>query len=67
MTASFKAPLEKGKKLFQDGLYADALPAYQEAEKSVSQLNDTEYEALKEARLQVAHAYESTGDTAAAS
>jgi tetratricopeptide (TPR) repeat protein len=67
MTASFKAPLEKGKKLFQDGLYADALLAYQEAEKSVSQLNDTEYEALKEARLQVAHAYESTGDTAAAS
>jgi hypothetical protein len=67
MTASFKAPLEKGKKLFQDGLYADALLAYQEAEKSVSQVNDTEYEALKEARLQVAHAYESTGDTAAAS
>ena len=67
MTASFVAPLEKGKKLFGDGFYADALAAYMEAEKSVSQLNDTEYASLKEARLQVAHAYESTGDTTAAS
>ena len=67
MTASFVAPLEKGKSQFRDGLYADALATYLEAEKSVPQLNDTEYASLKEARLQVAHAYESAGDTAAAS
>jgi hypothetical protein len=67
MTAAFEAQLEKGKKLFQDGLYADALAAYLEAENSVSPLNDAEYQSLKEARLQVAHAYETAGDTTAAS
>ncbi len=31
MTPDFQARLEKGKKLFQDGLYEDALAAYMDA------------------------------------
>ena len=67
MDPAFSAKLEAGKKLFRDGLYSDALTAYQETEKSVARLNESEYQALMEARLQVAHAYESAGDTDPAS
>jgi len=67
MNPHFAARLDAAKKLFEDGQYADALAAYLEVDKAFPQLNDAEYQALKEARLQIAHAYESSGDSASAS
>lgn len=66
LNPNFASRLQAAQKQFQDGLYADALAGYLEAEKAVPQLNDAEYAALRQARLQLAAAYESAGQSPAA-
>ena len=63
----FSVPFEAGKKMFKNGEYGDALDAYGKAQAAVSQLNDEEYDSLKQGRLEIAQAYEAAGDTHAAS
>jgi tetratricopeptide (TPR) repeat protein len=64
--ARFRASFEAGKQAMSDGRYATALDNFLEAERSADQLTDDQYNALKEARLQVAQAYKSVGNTEAA-
>jgi hypothetical protein len=64
--ARFKASFAAGKQALSEGRYPTALDSFLEAERSVDQLTDDQYNALKQPRLQIAQAYESSGDNAAA-
>lgn len=64
--ARFKASFAAGKQALSEGRYAPALDSFLEAERSVDQLTDDQYNALKQARLQITQAYESARDDAAA-
>jgi tetratricopeptide (TPR) repeat protein len=63
--ARFKASFEAGKQALSEGRYATALDSFLEAERSVDQLTDDQYNALKQARLKIARVYESSGDSVA--
>lgn len=64
--ARFRSAFEPGKQALRDGRYVSALDSFLEAERSADQLTDDQYNALKEARLQIAKVYESSGDNVAA-
>jgi len=64
--ARFRSSFEAGKQALSDGRYANALDYFLEAERSTDELSDDQYNALKEARLQIAQLYESSGDNVAA-
>jgi hypothetical protein len=64
--ARFRASFEAGNQALSDGRYATALDNLLEAERSTDQLTDDQYNALKQARLQIAQAYESSADNVAA-
>jgi tetratricopeptide (TPR) repeat protein len=64
--ARFRNLFDAGNQAFRNGIYSDALAHYLEAERSTDQLTDDQYEALKEARLQIAQVYESSGDNVSA-
>ena len=64
--ARFRASFEAGKQALSDGRYATALDNFLEGERSTDQLTDDQYNALKQARLQIAQVYESSGDNVAA-
>jgi len=64
--ARFRASFAGGKQALSDGSYATALDNFLEAERSTDQLTDDQYNALKEARLQIAQLCESSGDNVAA-
>jgi hypothetical protein len=64
--ARFRALFDDGIQAFRNGVYADALASYLEAERSTDQLTDDQYEALKKSRLQIAQIYETSGDNSAA-
>jgi len=64
--ARFRALFDAGNQAFSNGMYADALANYLEAERSTDQLTDDQYDALKKSRLQIAHIYETSGDNSAA-
>src|SRR5580704_6885058 len=64
--ARFRASFEAGKQALSEGRYVSALDNFLEAERSADQLTDDQYDALKEARLQIAQVYESAGDNGAA-
>ena len=61
----FNSLIDQGTDAQNRGDYADALSAWQEAERSVPRLNEDQYTKLNKARLQTASAYESTDPTAA--
>jgi tetratricopeptide (TPR) repeat protein len=63
--ARFKASFEAGKQALSEGRYAAALDSFLEAERSVDELTYDQYNALKQARLQIAEAYERSGDNVA--
>ena len=64
--AAFRTALEAGNQALRDGRYTDALDRFLEAERSGERLSDEQYEALKNARLQLAGIYEAGGDNPAA-
>jgi len=64
--ARFRSSFEAGKQASSDGRYVSALDNFLEAERSADQLTDDQYNALKEARLQIALVYESSRDNVAA-
>jgi hypothetical protein len=64
--ARFRALFDAGNQAFRNGIYADALASYLEAERSTDQLTDDQYEALKKSRSQIAQIYETSGDNSAA-
>jgi hypothetical protein len=64
--ARFRSLLQGGKRALGDGLYPAALDHFLEAERSADPLTDDQYYALKAARLQIAQAYETSGDNPAA-
>ena len=64
--ARFRASFEAGKQALSDGRYATALDNFLEAERSTDELTDDQYNALKQARLQIAQVYESSADNVAA-
>jgi hypothetical protein len=63
--ARFRSSFEAGKQALSDGRYGSALNNFLEAERSADQLTDDQYNALKEARLEIAKVYESSGDNVA--
>lgn len=63
--ATFRAALEAGNQTIRDGQYADALDHFLEAERSEPFLTDTQYDALKAARLHLAQIYESASERSA--
>jgi hypothetical protein len=63
--AAFRSALEAGTQAFNDGRYTDALDRFLDAEHTASQLSDDQYDALKNARLQLATTYETAGDHSA--
>ena len=62
----FQSSLRAGKESFQNGIYTDALDKFLQAEQSVKELTDEQYDLLRAARLQVAQAYEAAQDSRAA-
>ena len=64
--SKFQSLVDAGMKALDDRRYPEALSQFQEAERSLAQLNDTQYAALKKARLQIAGAYEAEGNTSGA-
>ncbi len=64
--ARFRSAFEAGKQALSDDRYVSALDNFLEAERSVDQLTDDQYNSLKAARLQVAQVFESSGDNVAA-
>ncbi len=57
----FRSLLEVGTKAVRGKQYNVALSNLQEAERSIAELTDDQYASLKNARLQIASAYESSG------
>jgi tetratricopeptide (TPR) repeat protein len=57
----FRSMVDAGREFYQDGRYASALEQYAQAEKAVPRLNENQYTALKNARQQIAEAYENAG------
>ncbi len=55
--ARFRSSFEAGKQALSDGRYVSALDNFLEAERSADQLTDDQYNALKQARLQIAQVY----------
>jgi hypothetical protein len=64
--ARFNSFLKGGEDAFHNGNYTDALSLYSQAERSSLPLNDSEYASLKEARLEIAKAYDAMPDNTAA-
>ena len=63
----FSNRINAAKKMFQNNQYVDALNLYREAQETVPQLDDKEYETLKQGHLEIAHAYEAAGDASSSS
>jgi hypothetical protein len=61
--SKFQSLLDQAVSELNDARYADALSGLQEAERSLPQLSDDQYAALKKARLQAASAYERVGSS----
>ncbi len=64
--AKFRSLLDTGNTALQAGHYAEALASYGEAERSLEELSDAQYESLKKGRLSVAQSYELSGNTSGA-
>jgi tetratricopeptide (TPR) repeat protein len=64
--SKFSTLLELGVKARNDGRYDEALSQFEEAGRSLPQLNETQYAALKQARLQIADVYETAGNSSLA-
>ena len=64
--ARFRSMFDAGNKALHDGVYGTALDNFLEAERSVDQLTDEQYELLKKSRLQIARSYDTSGESAGA-
>lgn len=62
----FQSLLQSGKQAFQNGVYTDALDKFSQAQRSVMELTDDQYDSLRASRLQVAQAYEAAQDSRSA-
>lgn len=60
----FRSLYDTGAKQLKNAEYPEALESFQEAEQSSGNLSDDQYNALKNARLQIATYYESSGRAA---